>query len=116
MSSASGTGNGAVVHSSRNSVKKVPAKASAHSSAMSYRPSFRPGSGTPNSRLNSAWWFSAQRRNAWQAAAILTVSLVAWSGGSAVVPAPWMAWWMSEPSSVKMLAQTCLSSSSWLSK
>ena len=97
-------------------MKKVPAKARAHSSAMSYRPSSRPGSGTPNSRLNSAWWFSDQRRNPWQAATILTVSFVAWSGSSAAAPAAWMAWWMSEPSSVKMFAQTCLSSSSWLSK
>ena len=77
MSPAAGTRNGAVLQSSRNSAKKVPAKARAHSSAMSYRPSSRPGSGTPNSRLNSAWWFSDQRRNSWQAATILTVSLVA---------------------------------------
>ena len=30
--------------------------------------------------------------------------------------AAWMARWMSSPSSVKMFAHTCLSSSSWLSK
>ena len=99
-------------------MKKVPANARAHSSAMSYRPSSRPGSGTPNSRLNSAWWFSAQRRNARQAATILTVSFAAPGRGRArrVAAAASMAWWMSAPSSVKMLAQTCLSSSSWLSK
>ena len=116
MSAASGTGNGALLQSSRNNVKKVPAKASAHSSAMSYRPSSRPGSGTPNSRLNSARWFSDQRRNSWQAATILAVSVIVGSGASATVSAAWMAWWMSAPSSVKMPAQMCLTSSSRLSK
>ena len=85
---------------------------------MSYRPSSRPGSGTPNSRPNSAWWFSAQRRNSRQAATILTVSFAAiWSGvGSAGPAAASMAWWMSRASSVKMPAMTCLTSSSWLPK
>ena len=91
-------------------MKKVPAKASAHSSAMSYRPSSRPGSGTPNTRANSSLWVSAQRRNSRQAATILTVSFACGSSDGAVAAS--MARWMSAPSSVKMLAHRYRCSSS----
>jgi len=69
-----------------------------------------PGNGTPNSRANSASWFSAQRRNSRQAATILSVSATVVRSGESPSgeTAVWMAWWMPSPSSVKMPAMTCL--------